>query len=370
MELTEKLPLPLDALPDAIRRFCDPGGPTPARMMAAKGVVPVRGNDQIFMLAQLGHDADEGVRDAARATLMGMPSTIIQPACEAALHPAVLDFLGKQLSDAELLGSLVANNATADETVLRVARGAGEMLCERIAVNEQRLLRFPTIIEALYKNRNMRMSTADRLVELAARNNVELTGIPCFKAHVEALEGQLIPEASDEPLPQDEEFQKTLNADSDEDAFEENEEDGKEDVRKKFLPLNMQIMKMNKSEKIRMALVGSVAARAILVRDRNKQIAFSAVSSPQTTLAEATNMAHSKEVSEEILRFIGNKREWIRGQEIKEALVWNPKTPVGVSMKFISHLRLDQLKKLAKSRNVPGQIKAVASSWVMRREKS
>ena len=43
---------------------------------------------------------------------------------------------------------------------------------EFVATNEQRLLENPRIIELLYMNKNTRMSTADRIVELAARNGL------------------------------------------------------------------------------------------------------------------------------------------------------------------------------------------------------
>ena len=53
------------------------------------------------------------------------------------------------------------------------------------------------------------MSTADRLIDLAARNGVVLHGIPAFKEATIALQGELIPEASDEPSPDDLLFQET-----------------------------------------------------------------------------------------------------------------------------------------------------------------
>jgi hypothetical protein len=96
---------------------------------------------------------------------------------------------------------------------------------------------------------------------------------------------------------------------------------------------------------------------------------MAAIQSPQLTVGEAGDIARSKEVSEEILRFVGNKKEWIKSSEVKHNLCFNPKTPVGVSMRFISHLRLEELKLLAKNRNVPGQLKSMASQWVNRKEK-
>lgn len=363
------LPLPLDQLPAALQRFCNPQGPLPARLMAAKGLVPVKGNDQIVMLAQLACDPEEQVRTTALDALNKLPENLLQSACDAAIVPSVLHFLARTIKRDELLGRLVANHAAHDSTVEEIARGCSEALAERIAVNEQRLLRAPTIIEALYKNRNTRMSTADRLIELAARNGVVLHGIPSFQAAVEAVQGQLIPEPSDEPLPQDSAFSKSLEEDKDENAFAEDKASGIEEVKQAYKPLNMQILDMSKSEKLRLALVGNMAARAILVRDHNKQVAMAAIQSPQLTVGEAGDIARSKEVSEEILRFIGNKKEWIKSSEVKHNLCFNPKTPVGISMRFVSHLRMEELKALSKNRNVPGQLKSMATQWIARKEK-
>jgi hypothetical protein len=354
------MPMPLEQLPASVQRFCNPQGPAQARLMAARGLVPVKGHEQITMLAQLGSDADELVRTTALDSLKKLPETVLQAACEAPLMAPVLHFLGRTFTHDELLGRLVANNAASDATVQDVARTCSERIAERIAVNEQRLLRAPTIIEALYKNRNTRMSTADRLIELAARNGVDLKGIPHFADAVEAVQGQLIPEPSDEPLPQDAAFARTL---------EEDKAAGTEEVKQEYKPLSMQVADMTKSEKLRLALVGNMAARALLVRDHNRQVAMAAVTSPQMTVGEAANIAKSKEVSEEVLRFIGNKKEWIKNGDVKHNLCFNSKTPVGVSMRFISHLRMEELKALGKNRNVPAQLKSLATQWVVRKEK-
>jgi hypothetical protein len=369
MENAPLLPLPLDQLPAALQRFCNPQGPLPARLMAAKGLVPVKGTDQVILLAQLANDAEEQVRTTALDALHKLPEAVLLSACEAPILPAVLHFLARTLKREDMLGLLVANHGAHDATVEEIARGCSETLSERIAVNEQRLLRAPTIIEALYKNRNTRMSTADRLIELAARNGVVLHGIPAFAAAVEAVQGQLMPEPSDEPLPQDLAFSQSLEEDKDENAFAEDKASGIEEMKQQYKPLNMQILDMSKSEKLRLAMVGNMAARAILVRDHNKQVAMAAIQSPQMTVGEAGDIARSKEVSEEILRFIGNKKEWIKSGEVKHNLCFNPKTPVGISMRFVSHLRMEELKALAKNRNVPGQLKSMANQWVNRKEK-
>jgi hypothetical protein len=362
------LPLPLDQLPAAIQRFCDPGAPIPARLMAAKALVPVRGYDQVVMLAQLGADDDDQVRATALDSISKLPDAVMLAACEAPLLAPVLHFLGRTLKSEEALGRLVANPATADETVEQVARVCSERIAERIAVNEQRVLRMPAIIEALYLNRNTRMSTADRLIELAARHRLQLHAIPAYQAHVEAIQGQLIPEPTDEPLPQDLVFQKTLEEDNNDNPFIDDPGQSVEEVKAKFKPLNMQIAEMNKAEKLRLALVGNMAARAILVRDHNAAVSMAAIQSPQMVVGEAVTIAKSKEVSEEVLRFIGNKKEWIKSAEVKHNLCFNPKTPVGVAAKFVSHLRMEELRALSKNRNVSAQLKSMAAQWVTRKE--
>lgn len=372
MESAPKLPLPLPELPESVRRFCDTRGPAAMRMMAARGGVPVGGTELVTMLAQLSADPDPQVKETAAKTLTDLPENVLLPACQGELHPGVLDLLAdtrKEQDDVLLL--IVANSRTADATIERTARHASEQVCERVAVNEARLLKAPTIIEALYMNRNTRMSTADRLVELAGRNGIELTGIPAFGAHLEAVKEQLIPEPTEEPLPSDASFSETLDDyDWDDTAFEIDDADGSEWLKDEGKPLSMRIKDMTQGEKIRLAAIGSSGARALLVRDQDKVVSYAAISSPSMTAEDASAIAMSREIGDHVLRYIGNKREWLRSYELKRALVFNPKTPVGISLKFMSHLRQSELKKLSHSKEVSSQIRSVATQWLERRQKS
>jgi hypothetical protein len=355
------LPLAVTELPESLRRFGDPAVPEKVRAVAARGLVPVKGGDLVALLLQLAADPVEAVSGTAKQTLDGLPEQVIATACGGPLHPSFLDALADRVSGKDdLLEHLVGNAGVADVTIARVARTASERITERIALNEQRVLGAPAIVEALYKNRNTRMSTVDRLIELCVRNGVVVEGIPTFQAHAEAIAGQLIPEPSDEPLPADTAFATASAEDSDEEPIEQDKAEGTEEVKKKFLPLQMQIANMAVQEKLRLTLTGNAAARALLVRDSNKQVSFAAVSSPSTTEAEANAMAHSRQIGEDVLRFIGNKREWLGNYELKKALVFNPKTPVGISMKFLSHLHGSDLRDISRSRGVPQAIKSAA----------
>jgi hypothetical protein len=365
------LPLPVEQLPQSLRRFCDPNAPQAARMMAARGMVPVRGNDQVMLLLQLSTDPDEALAKSANESLAKLPETVLLPASEAELPPSFLDYLAERFREDESVQErVVANPATHVETIEWIALRCSERVSERISVNEQRLLTNPKIIEALYKNKNTRMSTADRLIELAARNQVTLD-IPTFQAHVAAIKGQLIVESSDEPLPSDMDFKQALAEDDDNPAaVVAGEGDQEEDeVQQQYFPLMMRIRRMTSAEKLRLAMVGNASARAFLVRDRDKGVAYAAITSPAMAENEVVPIAMSKEVGEDILRFIGNKRDWTKNHEIKHGLVFNPKTPVGISLRFVGHLRDDELKALSRSRNVSQPLKSAALQKLAVKEK-
>ena len=356
-----ELPIPTDAVPEQLRRFADPNAPTPAKMMAARGMVPVKGGGLVLLLVQLTADADPVVSKSAGDTLSDLPENVLLPACNEDLHPAVFHELALRFSTHdEVLSRLAQNHAVADATIAVMSAHCPERITEIISVNQQRLLGAPQIIEALYKNRNTRMSTADRLIELAARHEVELTGIPMFEELKKAIQGQLIPEVSEGPLPSDDAFAKALEADGDQDALARDKIDGTEEMKEEFVPLQSKLRSMNVGEKIRMALLGNAAARSILVRDPNRVVAMAAIASPAMGESEAKNAAQSREVSEDVLRYIGKKREWLRSYDIKRQLCGNPKTPLALSMTFLVHLRRNDLKTLSRSRGIPGPLKQAA----------
>lgn len=369
MSVLEPLPLPLEALPEGIRRFAKADAPGPAKMMAARGVAPVKGADLVALLLQLSASSEQGIASTANKTLTDLPMAVLSGACAAEFHPSLLHGLAEHFSSRdELLELLVRNPQVADETLTTIAKAASETVAELIAVNQQRLLSAPKVIEALYHNKNTLMSTADRLVELAVRNEVELTGIRAFKEHAEAIRGQLIPEPDDEPLPDDEFFRAAQAQDADDaDVLEKDETEGTETVKSKYVPLRQQISGMSISGKIRLAEMGNKAARQLLVREPRRIVAMAAVRNMNE--GEAAQTAASKEVGDDVLRFIGTKREWLSHYDVKRNLVNNPRTPTGIALRFVPHMRDNDLRSIARSRNVPVPIKNAAKQRWERKQK-
>jgi hypothetical protein len=119
--------------------------------------------------------------------------------------------------------------------------------------------------------------------------------------------------------------------------------------------------------KIRLAHVGSAGARTVLVRDTNKQVAMATIRSPAVTDQEAARYAADRALGIDIIRFIANKKEWMRAYNLKVALVNNPKCPLSSAMHLLPHLREADLRALTRSKNVPSTITKAAKEAVRKK---
>lgn len=373
-------PLDLATLPQPVQRVIGPGAPPPMRMMAARGAVPGLRPEQIatvvaiFARADLPH-VEPAAKQAAETTLPKLAAPILAGAASSPeTPPGILDLLASlYLEDVAVVEKLLMNPAIAVSTVERLAAEGSEKVTEIVAVNEQRLLEHPAIIERLYLNKRTRMSTADRVLELAVRNGKQLA-LPAFREAAEAIQDELITEPDAEPTPDDLLFAEAqaegerLDAEGiAADAVKEDEE-GKEQVDEKALPLDQRIRNMTISQRIRTAMLGSAAARAILVRDKNKLVAAAVVRSPLLQENEAVTMAASRSVSDEVLRLIAQNGDLVKSHQIKYNLVSNPRTPSATAVRLLTHLRVDELKKIAKSKGVPAQIAKLAKQELAKKQ--
>jgi hypothetical protein len=370
-------PVDLAKLSAPARKLLDPASAGPMQQMAARGVAPgVKPGEAVTVVALLTESSDPALAATAAATLAKLPAPILNGALAGDLPPGVLAVLApKYAHNAVVMEKLLAHPAIPPEAVADVAAAADEAVAELVAVNEQRLLAHPAIIEKLYMNKSTRMSTADRVLELAVRGGVELPGIPAYREAATAIGMELISERSAEPTPDDALFHETdaaaqraaLDA-SQEDTHRLDEETGTEVVEEKFKPLYMLLGTMTVSQKIRRAMLGNAADRLLLVRDTNRLVAAAAVKSPMIQENEIVRVSASRNVTEDVLRIIALDREWTRSHQIKLNLVSNPRTPFAFAAKLIMHLREHELKALAKSKNVSGAVVKAAKQQLDRKQ--
>ncbi|HTN91124.1 MAG TPA: hypothetical protein VL242_45950, partial [Sorangium sp.] len=204
-------PIDVGALSAPAQKMAQPGAPQKLRDMAARGIAPgLKPGEVVTLLVLLASREEEPAREAAAKTLSALPEPLLQGALGGDLQPAVVDRLARLYADRlPVVERLCAMPAIAAETLEELARTGDEAVTEIIAVNEERLLKNPRVIEKLYLNKHTRMSTADRLVDLASRNGVELSGIPAWREVSLAIKDELIAEPSPEPTPDDVLFAET-----------------------------------------------------------------------------------------------------------------------------------------------------------------
>jgi hypothetical protein len=352
----------LEKLGPAAQKVLSDGAPLPVQLMAAKGVIPgAKPHEIVIVIAELAGRSDEKLREAALGTLVKLPPPILAGALTADLPGSVTTRLASAYgSNHEVIEKLLRLPRISGEALEMLAAGADEHAGELIATNEELMLKHPVVIEKLYMNKRVRMSTADRLIELCVRNKVELS-IPAFKEAALAIQNELIPERSEEPTFDDVLFRETqeaadqLDMGDNEDTHEVDDE-GEEKVKEKVVPLYARMAEMTVSQKIRCATLGSAAERLLCVRDSNRLVAAAAAKSPLLKEPEAVQISASRVVSEDVLRLLAMNKDFTRNYQIKLNLVANPRTPFTFASRLVPMLRESELKMLSKSKNVSGAI--------------
>jgi hypothetical protein len=372
-------PVPLAVVPEARRAQVGPNAPPPMRLMAAKALLPMEAAELAVVLAYLGGDEDEKLREAARKSAGEVPEALLGgPLADPKTHPLVLDYYGRLFyADNRYAQRLIVNAGTPDDTVRFMAeRTKDAALLELIAQNQSRFLRYPAIVEALYFNPETRMSAVSRVIETAVRNGVRLTHIPGYKEIEESILGVVGAEEPEEKVEEREEEEAADAPGLDDEAFHAvlrtatSEEPEKAELQGPLAQsVWRMIAEMNVSQKVRLAMVGSEAARRLLVRDAKRVVAMSVLRSPKLTQKEVTNFAQQRVINEDVIREIARNREWTRYYPTMLALVCNPKCPPQHALTFVKMLNAKDLKSMSRDKDVPGFVSRTAKSLVEMREK-
>jgi len=361
-------PLELAALPANFQKHVDPKAPVPLRMMGAKALVPMGPKEMATALFMLTFDADENVRQTATKSAAGLPDRILSVALrDETVDAPVLDYYADVFgAKDEYLEMLVLNACTSDATVQRITSRANERIVEIVAQNQLRMLRHPDIVRALVNNAAARPSTVDNVCDFCVRSGLTLDDLPAFRAARRRILGG---SAQDEELAKKAAAQQQMSELQAEKALEQmgatNPDAGEEapvapgsaeekEQEQKKLSITQQIMKLGVAKKIEWAnKKGNKEVRTILLRDPNKLVQLAVIQSPRITEGEIAKVALSRTAPQEVLQYIYNNRQLMKNYQIKLNLITNPKTPVGVSMRFLSGLRAAEVKAVAKNKNVP-----------------
>jgi len=112
--------------------------------------------------------------------------------------------------------------------------------------------------------------------------------------------------------------------------------------------------------RIQLAMKGSKEERALLVRDGTKIVALAVLDSPKISDSEVEKFASQKNVLEAVLRAIPLKRRYMKLYNIVRNLVFNPRTPIDVSLGLMKNILVADLKNLSGNKEVSDTVRKLA----------
>jgi hypothetical protein len=120
------------------------------------------------------------------------------------------------------------------------------------------------------------------------------------------------------------------------------------------------ISRLDIKGRIALAMRGTKEERSILIRDSTKLVAIAVLDSPKVSDGEVEKFALQKNVLEAVLRTIPMKRKFAKNYNITRNLVYNPRTPLDLSLGLMKNLLIHDLKNLSDNKEVPDTIRKLA----------
>lgn len=373
--------------------------PQPARLAAARGMLPLQQSDLLEVLVALTSSDDDQIAAAANETLKGESSEDLLVAASAAdTAPSVLAYLATQSDGkSDVYEAAILNARTPDQALVKLAANTSQAsLLELITINQQRLVRCPEIIDAVLNNaacsgeaerraretrkeffekergarqiadelRARGQTAAAEFFEAAelttAGGDLTLDDAWLIAQHIEVSDDDLddswLPaERYEELVPE-----TAATASANVQRIIENERLEGGEVSAERVSLIRKIMFMNTKDRIKLGMKGDREARSILIRDANKVVSSAVVNNPRITEHEIENIASMRTVADEVLRLIAMNRTWARAYPIIHNLARNPRTPIPTVLNILPRIRTKDLLGLTQNRNVSEAVRRQA----------
>ncbi|HLX86206.1 MAG TPA: hypothetical protein VKR59_20060 [Terriglobales bacterium] len=120
------------------------------------------------------------------------------------------------------------------------------------------------------------------------------------------------------------------------------------------------ISKLGIQGRITLAMRGTKEERAILIRDSTKLVCIAVLDSPKVSDGEVEKFALQKNVLEAVLRGIPMRRKFAKNYVIMRNLVFNPRTPLDLSLSLMKNLLVHDLKNLSGNKEVSETVRKLA----------
>jgi hypothetical protein len=371
----------------------------PANLMqsAARGALAIPAGEMIEVLVYLAnHNKIFG--EQAKLTLAGWEEASSKAAAENPATPTeVLEYLvSPENLRPPLLAALLENASVTQESLCRLAVSGSQELAD-VMLKSERVGRSEALLNALASNPNLsgvQSSTIEGKLETLG-SQAKAT-VPTEPAAAIARSGEHQSASDSESDVEVAAFLKEHAGEISAEAgkpfqpiggvYEESAESAAEPVavqqatgaaaaaaparsnmKKTYLTAEEQrgsalqkISKLDITGRIQLAMKGTKEERSLLVRDGTKIVALAVLESPKISDGEVEKFATQKNVLEAVLRAIPLKRRFMKNYNVVKNLVFNPRTPIDLSLTLIKNLLVGDLKTLAGNKEVSDTVRKVA----------
>lgn len=377
-----------------VKAVIEGSAPRPARLAAARGMLPLPQNDLLEVLVAFAGSDDTELSEFARGTLATQDAMLLTDAVRSAdVAESVLKYYAEHpAAPREVHYSIITNPRTPVASILKFVRETNSAeLLEVVALNQQLLLQLPPLIDAIIENPNSTSEAERRAIETKQeffekeRGQQQIAGE--LRAQGKEAAAEFIEQAESDLSDEDAAFlaEHIVVSDSEtndawlalefiEELYEETDaqrqdivdkilgefrSEGAEITSERVSVLN-RILKMGMKDRTKLAMKGDRESRNILIRDPNRIVAQAVVSNPRLTEQEAEMIAAMRSVNEDVLRMIAINRQWNRSYTIIHNLAKNPRTPIANVMNVLPRIQLKDLNSISKNKNVPEAVRRQA----------
>lgn len=289
------------------------------KLAVCAGPGSLSSQDRVEILAILAADADPTIRDTAAAALLTQPlPTVLNSLARPDAAPALFAYCAAEFPRRPGVADALGKNPSCPIEVLRpVVRYLSTAALQELFEELDRLSTSPPLVAALLTNETL---TAEQRSQLQELQRDELNSREAFQDAAEAAE---IDGAKRETLLQ-------------------------------------RLSRLRVSERVQLALKGNGDERMMLVRDPSKVVQRAVIQSPRLTDREVEGFAAMASLSDELLRLIAINRKFRKNPAIMRNLMFNPKTPLEITLHLLPTVTAQDLKLLINNKNIPDVLRTAA----------
>jgi hypothetical protein len=311
-------------------------------LLAAQGILPLAVEELIPLQVHLAVSTDAQIASYARESLATLEPRVAAEYLTTEATDAELRWFAFGHPDPRVVEAVLRRRDTSRELLEEVAAGLSAELQEVLLLRQDAIVERPAILDALETNPALSIFSRRRIQEY--REHL----LPREVQHEEAPPAGLA--AGHAVLTTEElreiEHVRTLPAQG-----EVDERTGLSEAQVRALPVPV---------RVKLGQGASRTLRSILIKDSNRLVALAVLANSAFSEDEVEQVAANRSIDDEVLGFISRRREWVQRYGVCHALVLNPRTPVGISVRLVSRLAVKDLKNLRRDRNVPDPVRSAA----------